>query len=272
VAADPPQEPATLGRLIAYAARVPYVALDDAQLYYEEHGAGDPLLLVHGFTLIGQMWADFLPSFTDRYRVIVPELRGHGRSTGAPETIRHDHFAADLVALLDHLDVDRVHCVGTSSGAMCSLFVGTQRQRRLRTLALISGTYTWDERRRAYGRSVAAAWETDPAWIDQPRQRHGATHGAEHWRVLADKLRTWVNGPDELPFRPADLAAITCPVLVLHGDRDPFFPLDIATTMYQAMPNAELAILPAVEHALPWERPDRFVRVLADFLARHAGA
>jgi pimeloyl-ACP methyl ester carboxylesterase len=73
-------------------------------------------------------------------------------------------------------------------------------------------------------------------------------------------------------YQPADLAAITCPTLVLHGDRDNIFPLHIATALYQALPNAELAILPGVGHGPPWERPDLFVRVLADFLARHADA
>src|SRR5207237_5973 len=160
-------------------ARVPFAALQDAQLHYQEHGVGDPLVLVHGFTGAGEMWANVVPAFADRYRVVVPDLRGHGRSTGAPETIRHQQLGADLVALL------------------------------------------------ARFRGVDA-------------------------------------GLDALPFTPADLAAIARPVLVLHGDRDPFFPIRVATTMYEAMPNAELAVLPAVAHGPPWERTDLFVRILAD--------
>jgi pimeloyl-ACP methyl ester carboxylesterase len=118
-------------------------------------------------------------------------------------------------------------------------------------------------------RRIAEEWDTGPEAIEAQRRRHGATHGDDHWRVLRDGLRTWTDD-NALPFRPADLGAITRPVLVCHGDRDAFFPIRIATTMYQALPNAELAVLPAAGHGAPWERLDLFVRILADFLARHA--
>ena len=125
--AKPAVASATLGRLIVDTARMPYVALEDAQLYYEEHGAGDPLVLAHGFTGTGEAsWTSSLPALAERYRVIAPDLRGHGLSTGAPET-RHPHarFAADPVALLDHLDLERAHFVGHSAGALSLLILGT---------------------------------------------------------------------------------------------------------------------------------------------------
>jgi pimeloyl-ACP methyl ester carboxylesterase len=90
--------------------------------------------------------------------------------------------------------------------------------------------------------------------------------------VLLDTLRAWADDPRPLPFPPTELAAITCPTLVFHGDRDPINPVEVATALYRALPNAELAVLPGVEHGPPRERPDLFVRVLADFLARHADA
>jgi len=76
------------------------------------------------------------------------------------------------------------------------------------------------------------------------------------------------DGLDELPFGPADLAGIARPVLVLSGDRDRWIPLRVASTMYEAMPNAELAVFPALTHGALWERPDLFANVLADFLLR----
>jgi pimeloyl-ACP methyl ester carboxylesterase len=249
---------------------VPHAALEDAQLHYQEHGVGDPLLLVHGFTGDGEMWANVVSAFADRYRVIVPDLRGHGRSTGAPETIRHHRLGADLVALVDHLDIERAHFVGHSAGAVAMLFVGSQHPSRVRTLTLVGGTNAWDAHYRAYLRRRMAEWEADPGWVDVQRLPHDPVHGEDHWRVLLAKLREVDDGLDELPFGPADLAAITRPALVLHGDRDPFFPVRVATTMYEAMPNAELAVLPAVGHGPPWERTYLFVRVLADFLVRHA--
>jgi pimeloyl-ACP methyl ester carboxylesterase len=244
-----------------------------AALYYQEHGTGgEPLVLVHGFTGGGELWANVVPAFADRYRVIVPDLRGHGRSTGTPEATGYYHRAGvDLVALLDHLDIEHAHFVGHSAGAVALLFVGTQHPSRVRTLTLVGGTYTWDDAHyRAYLRRRIAEREADPTWIDQQRQRHDATHGRDHWRRLLGKLRDVHDGLDELPFGAADLAGIARPVLVLSGDRDRWFPLRVTTTMYEALPNAELAVLPAVGHGPPWERIDLFVRVLTDFLVRHA--
>jgi pimeloyl-ACP methyl ester carboxylesterase len=93
----------------------------DATLYYREQGAGDPLVLVHGFTATGEGWATAVATaLADRYRVLVPDLRGHGRSTGAPDA-GHGRDAADLVALLDHLGLERAHFVGHSGGALALL-------------------------------------------------------------------------------------------------------------------------------------------------------
>jgi pimeloyl-ACP methyl ester carboxylesterase len=248
---------------------MPSFTAGDASLYYEEHGEGDPLVLAHGFTVTGDAWANVVPAFVDRYRVIVVDLRGHGRSSGAPETIRHRQLGADLVALLDHLDLERAHFAGHSAGAVASLFVACEHPSRTRTLTLVGGTYIWDAHYCAYLRRRMAEWQGDPAWRERMRQLHDATQGQDHWRRLLGPLQAVLDGQDDLRFGLAHLAAIAQPVLVVHGDRDPFFPLRVATTMYEAMPNAELAVLPAVTHGAPWERPDLFVSILADFLLRH---
>ena len=251
---------------------MPYAPVDGAQLYYEEHGSGTPLLLIHGFSGSGQVWESRVPSFTDRFRVIVPDLRGHGRSSGAPETIHHRTFAADLVALLDHLDIDRAHFLGHSSGGMCLLFVGLHHPERIRSLILSCATYTFDETARRHMRFTADEMDRQPAAIANGERRHGAAHGADYWKVLRGVFRSFTENPQELPFQPADLAAITSPVLVLHGDRDPYFPVNIPTTLYRSLPNAELCILPNTGHGLPQEAPELFLEIVSQFLARHAAA
>ncbi len=252
---------------------MPYAPVNGIDLYYEEHGDGVPLVLIHGFSSAGSSWADHVPALASTYRVIVPDLRGHGRSTGAPETIHHDRFAADLVALLDYLDVDRAHFVGHSSGGMCLLFVGTRYPTRARTLTLSSATYTFDEVARRQMYQVADNQQSRPEAMAAARRLHGATHGDDYARVLASVFRGFAdNHATELPFQPEDLRAITIPTLVLHGDRDVFFPVSIPVTMYQSLPNAELCILPSVGHWGPREAPDLFRAVLLAFLARHADA
>ena len=93
--------------------------------------------LLAGASTGDQACASVVPVLSDRYRVIVPDLRGHGRSTCAPETIRLERFAADLVALLDHLGIERAHLVGHSGGAETLQVLGTRHLPRARTLTLV---------------------------------------------------------------------------------------------------------------------------------------
>jgi pimeloyl-ACP methyl ester carboxylesterase len=256
---------------LGYPAPVPYASVNGIRLHYEEQGTGTPLVLIHGFSGTGGAWAAWVPELARTYRVLVPDLRGHGRSTGAPETIHHDRFADDLVALLDKVGIKRAHFVGHSSGGMALLFVGSRYPHRVRTLTLVSATLHFDQ----HARRVMTQSCEDRAWtperIAAVQQRHGETHGPEHWRALRAAFMEFSRDPHELPFLPQDLRSITCPVLVLHGDRDEFFPVNVPVTMYQSLPQGELCILPATRHGLPHERPDWSVRIVADFLARHAG-
>lgn len=251
---------------------MPYAHLADAQIYYEEHGSGIPLVLAHGFNTSGRTWERLAPGLASRYRVIVPDLRGHGRSTGAPETIHHERFAADLVALLDHLGVERAHFVGHSSGGMCLLFVGTRYPERARTLALVSATHTYDERARRQMLAFVDGVGDRPDTIAALQRHHAAVHGDDYWKVLLSVFRRFAADPGELPFGTYELRAIVAPVLILHGDRDPFFPVDVPVTMYHALPNAELCILPGVGHYPPRECPDLLLRVLLRFLERQDAA
>jgi pimeloyl-ACP methyl ester carboxylesterase len=256
---------------------MPTVPVADATLFYEEQGAGDPLVWAHGGTGTAEvswapLWTNGLAALAERYRVLAPDERGHGRSTGAPATIRPDRFAADLVALLDHLGLDRAHFVGHSAGAWALLVLGTRSLPRVRSLTLLGGGHTWDEGVRARLRALLDSLPAQPGWIADQRRLHDATHGADHWQVLLDTFRGWADDPALLPFQPGDVGAITRPVLVLHGDRDPMFPVESATALYRALPNAELAVLPRAGHGPHWDRPALVVRLLGDFLARHADA
>ena len=251
---------------------MPHAPVNGIQLYYEEYGSGAPLVLVHGFNGAIVAWEQMVPTFAEKHRVIAVELRGHGRSTGAPETIRHRRFAADLVALLDHLAIERAHFVGHSSGGMCLLFVGTEHQERVRTLSLLNATYTFDDVAKAHMLSIVEGLPDQPDAIAAMQRVHGPTHGDGYWRVLREAFRRFTLDPDELPFRPSDLSVVARPVLVFHGDRDPFFPVDIPVDMYRAMPNAELCVLPNSGHDSPAQDMDLFLTIQTRFLERHADA
>jgi pimeloyl-ACP methyl ester carboxylesterase len=250
---------------------MPTVTVADAELFYEEGGnpSGEPLVLVHGFAGSGASWEHFLSRFGD-YRLIVPDLRGHRKSSGSVDSIHHARFAADIIALLDHLAIGRAHFVGHSSGGMCLLFVGSQRPDRVQSLALVAATYTFDDRAKSHMRQLMAQLPSAPERIADLERIHGPYRGAGYWQTLRAAFLEFTNRPDELPFSPATLGAIRSPVLVLHGDRDEFFPVDVPVSLYQALPHAELCILPNTAHDLPVQQPELFVHIVRDFLARHS--
>ena len=91
-------------------------SLNGIQMYYEVHGEGAPLVLLHNFTGCTQMWQPFVADFVQEHQLIIPDLRGHGRSTNPTGQSTNRQFALDVFALLDHLGIDTFKAVGVSSG------------------------------------------------------------------------------------------------------------------------------------------------------------
>src|SRR5438045_5267057 len=111
------------------------------QLYYDERGAGEPLLLLHGGTGIGADWQQVFTSGDPAgWRVIVPDLRGHGRSTNPSRAFTFRQAALDVFALLDHLGIARIKAIGLSMGAKTLLHMATQQRDRIEAMVLVSAT------------------------------------------------------------------------------------------------------------------------------------
>src|SRR4051812_32854745 len=117
------------------------IGVNGFEMYYEERGGGEPLLLLHGGTGIGADWQHvFTHGDPAGFRVIVPDLRGHGRSTNPSRTFTFRQAAADVFALLDHLGLARVNAIGMSMGAKTLLHMATQQPARLGAMVLVSAT------------------------------------------------------------------------------------------------------------------------------------
>src|SRR5258705_863258 len=120
---------------------MPDVAVNGFELHYEDRGKGDPLLLLHGGTGIGADWQlVFTAGDPAGFRVIVPDLRGHGRSTNPSRAFTFRQAAADVLALLDHLGIARAKAIGLSMGAKTLLHVATQQPGRIDAMVLVSAT------------------------------------------------------------------------------------------------------------------------------------
>ena len=90
--------------------------LNGTELYFEIHGAGEPLLLLHGFSGSSQDWTAAIAEYQNQFQLIVPDLRGHGRSSILTRPFRHQDAAADIIALLDHLKINACKGLGVSCG------------------------------------------------------------------------------------------------------------------------------------------------------------
>ncbi len=113
------------------------VQVNGIELYYEEAGAGKPLVLLHGFGACAQTWQPFVAKLAERHRLIIVDLRGHGHSTNPGNTFTHRESARDVFALLDSLGIDRFSAMGISAGGMTLLHMATRQPARVESMVLI---------------------------------------------------------------------------------------------------------------------------------------
>jgi pimeloyl-ACP methyl ester carboxylesterase len=216
------------------------------QMHYEDRGSGEPLLLLHGGTGIGADWnLVFTAGDPAGVRVIVPDLRGHGRSTNPSGAFTFRQAAADVFALLDHLGLQRVNAVGLSMGAKTLLHMATQQPQRIDAMVLVSATPYFPAPARAAMAQLTVDAFADADWASQ-RQRH--VHGDEQIRMLFAQMRALKDSHDDMAFTPPLLATITARTLIVHGDRDPLYPVELAMEMYRSIPASALWVVPNGGH------------------------
>jgi pimeloyl-ACP methyl ester carboxylesterase len=254
---------------------MPYAAVNHLKMYYEEHGkpSGPPLVLLHGFSSTGDSWREQIEAFGARYRLIIPDLRGHGRTDnpGGLARMNHRQFARDAVALCGALGLAPAIFCGQSSGAMQLLSLALEAPDLARALVLSGCTHYYSAELRAWWRE-----QTPESWVPPERRpAMAASHtalGPNHWRVV---VGAWIAlgehaHADDFPER-VELRDIRAPTLIVHGDRDRFFPAEVPLELYRLLPDAELCLLPNTGHGPPRERPDWFNSIVLDFLTRRAG-
>jgi len=218
------------------------------QLFYEKRGDGDgePLLLLHGGSGSGADWQHvFTAGDPDGFHLLIPDARGHGRSTNPSRTFTFRQAAVDAFALLDHLGIARVKTIGLSLGAKTLLHMATQQPERIDAMVLVSATPRFPAQAREAMAQLSVDAFDEAAWAAQ-RQRH--VHGDDQIRTLFDTLRGLKDDPGDMAFTPPQLAAITARTLIVHGDRDPLYPVELALEMYRAIPAAALWVVPNAGH------------------------
>ncbi len=221
------------------------VRVNGIDMHVERRGGGEPLLLLHGGGGAGVNWRLVFDSPPPGYELIVPDLRGHGRSTNSGVAITFRQLALDVLGLLDCLGVGRLKAIGVSMGAKTLLHLATLQPERVEAMVLVSAAPYFPEATRALMRAAAAASRSEADW-EMMRRWH--VHGDEQIRALWEMPNHFAKDYDDMSFTPPRLGEIRAQTLIVHGDRDPLYPVALATEMHAAIPRSYLWIIPNGGH------------------------
>jgi 3-oxoadipate enol-lactonase len=248
-------------------------------LYFTERGSGPPLLLVHGLMITGEMFEPVIEHFATRHRVIVPDLRGHGRSRGLPPPYTAARLASDLARLLDHLGIDSTAVLGYSQGGAIAQQLVLDHPRRCERLVLAC-TY-------AFNMATPREWlegNLAPLLIRVLGLRRFAKFVSRAAKQLNQERAGWLAGliadqdqklmltawKETMAFDSRRrLAEIKCPTLVVAGSNDVGVPIHHAKMLHNGIPGSQLIIIDGADHALIWTHSAELVRVTEEFLKAH---
>ena len=246
---------------------MPTIRANGLDIRYDVHGAGPPLVMLHGATSLGR--EDFGPQialFSKAFRLYVPDARGHGGTTwDVAAGFRYDWLVDDLAAFADELGLETFHLLGFSMGAMTALQYAARFGDRLRTL-VVAGISPAREPRASVARRLmdpVRADRDDPAWAALLGRRHDAGQGVGAWRALLPAVAADVAAQPLMT--PAELHAIDVPAMVVCGDRDPFVPVGQAWELERQLPDGRLFVVPECGHEVTVKRPGLFNEGLAGF-------
>ncbi len=258
------------------------------QLYTRDVGEGTPLVLLHGYPLSSAMWLAQREGLAARFRVITPDLRGFGGSPLGAEDPSVEAMADDVAELLDRLGLERAVIGGLSMGGYVAQAFCSRHAERLLGVVLADTKATADpevvrhtrlrtaERLETEGTVEVLLEEVLPNLVGPTtmRQRalvYGRVRGlvqATPPQAAAWAQRAMAGRPDTL----GALAEVRAPVLVLHGDEDVIATEDDARAIVDALPDAELTVIPGSGHLTAVEQPELFNEAVTEFGASLARA
>ncbi|MBA1201491.1 alpha/beta fold hydrolase [Pseudomonas capeferrum] len=256
-----------------------YFNHDGCSLHYRQYGQGDPLVLLHGLGSSSQDWELQVPVLSRHYRVILLDIRGHGRSDKPRDGYSIATFSEDLLALLEHLETGPVHLTGLSMGGMVGFQFAVDHPGWLRSLCIVNSApevkrrtredWIWWAKRWSLAR-VLSVETVGKALAERlfpkPEQAQLRVKMAQRW-ARNDKHAYLKSFDAIVDWGVAErIARINCPTLVISADQD-YTPIQLKERYVALMPQARLAIIEDSRHATPLDQPEVFNQTLLHFLA-----
>jgi pimeloyl-ACP methyl ester carboxylesterase len=218
---------------------------------------------LHGFGGCVENWHPFTAKLSECHRVVVVDLRGHGHSTNPENNFTHREAVSDVFLLLEKLGVGHFSAMGISSGGITLLHMATSQPKRIDSMVLISATTHFPDQARTIMRGASLGTMPQQA---QEMYRECAKRGDEQIRQLIAQFNAFHKNYDDMNFTAQSLSTVAARTLVVHGDRDRFFLLEIAVSIYRSVPDAALWIIPGSEHAPIYDPAVPFTSTALRFL------
>lgn len=250
-------------------------------IHYTVTGEGPWLVLSHSLACAGAMWAPQIDALADRYRVLAFDTRGHGGTEAPAGEYTLEQLADDLHALLDGLGIARCHYMGLSMGGMIGMTHALRHPGRFDSMILCDTTSripaeakaVWDQR-------IALAGKEGMGPVVEPTLGRWFTEGFRRTRTdVTDPIGAMIRDTPVAGYvgcchaiRQLDLTdrlgAVTVPTLVITGDQDVGTPVEASRAIQQAIPGAQLAVIPRAAHLSNLEQPETFTHFVSTFLRR----
>lgn len=240
------------------------VEINGIEMSWEVAGQGEPLLWLHGAMGSGPDWRYIFNEPPAGYQIVAPDLRGHGGSTNPDGKFTFRQAAADVIALLRHLQLSKVKAIGLSGGGITLLHMATIDPDAISAMVVVSAPPYFPAEARGFMKQFSEA-TLGAAEMERMRKRHA--RGDAQLQQLFAMARGFADSYDDVSFTQPHLATIGAETLIVFGDRDPLYPVSIAFDLYQAIPNASLWIVPNGGHGPVFgPHATRFAETAVSFL------
>lgn len=252
-----------------------YALVNGLKLYYEIHGSGKPLVLLHGGFMTISALGPMLPLLAQNRQVIAIELEGHGHTADLDRPLRVEQMTEDVAGLLQQLGISHADFVGYSMGGVVALGVGIHHPALVNRLVLVSAPYN----KSGYYPSIVSSWPQMSAagfaGTAMEQVYHQTAPDPKHWSIFVEKMKeSLIN---QQGWTDEQVKTVKSPALIILGDNDLMLP-EFAFKMFQllggaggdggmgAHPASQLAILPNTNHFGIFYRTDLLVPIITPFL------
>ena len=256
-----------------------FVSANGIKIYYESVGSGKSLIFLHGAMGTSQVWKPYVPILSNDFNIILPDVRGHGKTENPGKKIDLHLMADDIAALIDALKLDKPFLCGWSGGGDIGLDIAIRYPDCVSRLIVGGVILRVTEAARATLMAMGLegpgqinfeqAEKAIPQLTNVWKKEH--VQSPLHWKELLTQVSFEMINPT-LPAED-DLKQINVPTLIIWGDRDQFLPVEDAVELYRLIPNAQLAVVPNADHFVTRTNVRSFAELVKEFVLsnKHAG-